>query len=73
MIRVHLHVKEIATSRNITRAKLSRIADVSPGTLERIWRDPTHEIYLSTLARLALALHVPMERLYSIEQVSPDE
>ncbi len=70
MIRVRLHVKEVSTERNVTRAKLSRIADVSPGTLERIWKDPYHEVYLSTLARIARALHVPVEVLYSIEEDS---
>ena len=68
MIRVRLHVKEVALERNVTRAKLSRIADVSPGTLERIWKDDYHEAYLSTLARIALALQVPVETLYSIEE-----
>ena len=67
MIRVRLHVKKIATDRKITKAKLSRLADVSPGTLDKIWRDPLHEAYLSTLARIAYALHVPVEQLYSIE------
>ena len=68
MIRVRLHIKQIATDQNITRAKLSRIADISPGTLERIWKDPYHEAYLSTIARIAIALQVPVERLYSIEE-----
>lgn len=67
MIRVRLRVKEVATDRDMKRAKLSRLADVSPGTLERIWKDPHHEVYLSTLARLAHALHVPVEMLYAIE------
>ncbi len=68
MIRVRTHVREVSEARNVTKAKLSRLADVSPGTLDKIWRDPYHESYLSTLARIALALRVPVETLYTIEQ-----
>lgn len=67
VIRVRTHVREVAEARNITRAKLSRLADVSPGTLDKIWRNPYHEAYLSTLARIALALGVAVETLYTIE------
>ncbi len=67
MIRVRLHIKQIADERKITRAKLSRLADVAPGTMDKIWKDPFHEAYLSTLARIALALHVKVETLYTIE------
>jgi len=68
MIRVRTHVREVAEAHHITKAKLSRLADVSPGTLDKIWKNPYHESYLSTLARLAFALSVPVESLYSIEQ-----
>jgi len=68
MIRVRTHVRDVTEAHHVTKAKLSRIADVSPGTLDKIWKNPYHESYLSTLARIALALGVPVESLYSIEQ-----
>lgn len=64
---VTLKVREVAQTRGITRAKLSRLSDVAPGTLNNIWRNPHHEVYLSTLARLAYALHVPVADLYDVE------
>ncbi len=68
-VQIVLKVKEVAQERGITRAKLSRIADVAPATLDKIWRNPHHEIYLSTLARLAYALRVSVETLYHVNVV----
>lgn len=68
-VQVTLKVRETAQLRGITRARLSRLADVAPGTINNIWRNEHHEVYLTTLARIAYALHVPLQDLYQIEIV----
>jgi DNA-binding Xre family transcriptional regulator len=67
MQQIQLKVKEVAEAKQITRAKLSRLADVSPGTLEKIWKQPYHAVYLHTLVSIAQALDVPITDLYVVE------
>jgi len=59
-----LKVREIAESKNINQAQLSRIADVPINTIRRIWRDPYYEVRLSTLNKIAIALGVPATALF---------
>lgn len=65
-----LRVKEVAQSKNITMARLSRLADVNPRTVEAIYKDPYRDVAYSTLAKLARALDVDVADL--IEDV-PDQ
>jgi len=59
-----IKVREIAESKNINQAQLSRIADVPINTIRRIWRDPYYEVRLSTLNKIAIALGVPATALF---------
>ena len=65
-----LKVKEIAQQQGISRGKLSRLADVDPTTMKRVYDDPTYSPTLFTLEKLAKALGVKIGDL--IEDV-PDE
>jgi DNA-binding Xre family transcriptional regulator len=53
-----LRVKEVAESKGITMAKLSRMADVSYNTTQALFKHPTHDASLYILDRIAMALGV---------------
>lgn len=55
---VRLKVKEIAESKGINMAKLSRIADVSYNTTQALFHNPGHDVSIYILHRIAKALGV---------------
>ena len=67
---IRLRVKEVAEAKEVSRLRLSRIADVNYKTIQGIWRDPYREISIRTLEKLARALKVPSSEL--IEDVPDD-
>ncbi len=67
---VHLKVREVAESKGINMAKLSRMADVSYNTTQALFHDPYHDVSIYILARIAKALKVSICDL--IEE-KPDE
>ncbi len=62
-----LRVREIAEAKGVGIAKLSRLADLSIVTVRRIWRNPHHDIALSTLEKIAAALGVKVNDLIDDE------
>ncbi len=58
-----LRVKEVAKEKGISMARLSRLADVNPRTVEAIFKDPHRDVAYSTLAKLARALGVEVADL----------
>lgn len=44
-------------------AKLSRLADLSPKTVQALWHDPFRDVSVSTLDKIAMALHVDVSEL----------
>lgn len=57
------NLKAIRTSKGLTQAKLSEIADLSPsivGDIETGRRNPT----LTTIEKIALALDIPVQQLF---------
>jgi DNA-binding Xre family transcriptional regulator len=69
-MKTQLHVKEIANEKGLSITKLHQKSEVPYGTIRKIFRDPSAEVCLTTLKRLAQALEVETEKL--IESV-PDE
>lgn len=67
---IRLKIKEVLQAKNISQSKLSRLADVSLNTIQAMYHDPFHDPALSTLYRLAKALHVDIADLY---EILPDE
>ncbi len=65
-----LRVKEVAESKGYNMSSLSRSSDVSFRTIKRMWKNPQHDVTLSTLYRIAKTLGVRTGDL--IEEV-PDE
>jgi DNA-binding Xre family transcriptional regulator len=66
-----LRVQEVAKEKGISMGKLSRIADVSYRTIRLIYKDPTRDVSLNTLEKLAKALDVSIADL--IEEETDDE
>lgn len=67
---VRLRVKEIAREKQISMGKLSRQADVSYRTIQRIFNDPTYMTTIPTLERIAKVLGVPVRDLL---EETPDD
>lgn len=63
---IRLRVREVAESRGVNMSKLSRMADVQYNTVRQIWSDPYRDVLLSTLEKLAIALHVQVGDLYEV-------
>lgn len=61
---IRLKVREIAESKGITRTMLSRRAEVNYETVNGIWNNPTREVSLKVLVRIAKVLDVPVTSLY---------
>ena len=70
---IRLKVKEIAQQKNISQSRLSRLADIDQGTMRRIFNDPSPNITLETLNRLAKALHMHPSDLLVYEPDPPRE
>ncbi len=67
---VRLRVREVAAAKGINMSKLSRMADVSYNTIQNIYRDPTRDVTVGVLEKLAIALGVTVNDL--IEHI-PDQ
>lgn len=64
-MRVEILLREVRQSKGLTLDELAKLTRMSKGHLSRIERQET-EPTISTLARLAFALHVKVEELYKI-------
>ncbi len=53
-----MKIKEEAEKRNLSMAKLSRMADVSYNTMQALFRHPDHDVSLYILYRIARALEL---------------
>lgn len=68
---VRLRVKEVASQKGMSMAKLARRADIDYKTVQRIYRDPYREVTTTTLGKLANALEVSVTEL--LESVEDNE
>jgi putative transcriptional regulator len=67
---IRLRIKEVLEEKGMSQARLSRLSDVSINTIQDLLHDPTRDVKLSTLEKIADALNVSIEDLY--ERI-PDE
>jgi len=58
-----LRIKEIAISKGYNQSSLSRATNISFTTIKRIWRNPSYEINIVTLHKIAQTLGVPTSAL----------
>lgn len=63
---IRLKVKEIAESKRINMAKLSRMADLNYGTIRAMYENPNRDVAVTTLEKIAKALKVDVTDLYEI-------
>lgn len=70
LVRIHLRVKEVAQTRKIEAAKLSRMADLNYATVLALFNKPDRDVSILTLEKVARALSVDIHDLYVIV---PDE
>ncbi len=61
-----LKVRQIAESKGISRTRLSRLAEIQYETINAIWNNDRRDVSISTLIKLAKALHVNVSELYEI-------
>ena len=61
---LRLKLREIAEAKSISMSKLSRLSDVSYDTIQQIYHNPFKDVNLSTLEKLADALHVNVSDLF---------
>ena len=60
---IRIRVKEIAESKGLTMARLGRLADLNPRTMQAIYKDPYRDVAYSTLVKLSKALDVDITEL----------
>ncbi len=60
---VRLKVKEIAQAKGISQRKLSKLTGIDIKGIQKIFREPTPNVTLNTLDRLAKALGVDVSEL----------
>lgn len=68
---IRLKIREVAQAKQISRTRLSRLADTNYKTINALWNDPYREVTTTTLDKIAKALGVPVTDL--LEQVSDEE
>lgn len=68
---VRLRIKEIAESKGIGMGRLSRLADLSYPTVRDVYRNPYHDLALSTLEKFAKALEVNICELIEVVDKKP--
>lgn len=65
-----LRVKEVAEARGFNQSSLSRASNVSFNTVKRIFKNPSHNVTMEILEKLATALGVKVQDLYEDESES---
>lgn len=60
---LRMRVKEVAEAKGFTMARLGRLADLNPRTMQAIYKDPYRDVAYSTLVKLAKALDVGIAEL----------
>ncbi len=61
-----LKVRQIAERNGISRTRLSRLAEIQYETINAIWHNDRRDVSISTLIKLAKALHVDVSQLYEV-------
>jgi len=65
-MKVRLKVKELALERNFNQSTLSRAANVDYKVIQRLFRDPYRDVTITTVAKIAWALNIPLSDLVEV-------
>jgi DNA-binding Xre family transcriptional regulator len=60
-------IRQRVKERGISRAKLTRVSDLSDWTVRSAWRDPSYTNGVQTLGKIAMALRVSVSDLIERE------
>ncbi len=60
----HFVIKELATSRGLNIASLSRVSNVPIKTIRNVWHNPRYPLPMDAQERIAKALNVSIRDLY---------
>jgi DNA-binding Xre family transcriptional regulator len=66
-----VRIREIAESKGLDVAKLSRRADLAYGTVWQLWNDPDRDVSFKTLGKIADALGVRITDLIEEDEPEP--
>lgn len=66
VMRIHLKVKEVAESKSMEAAKLSRMADLNYATVLALFNKPDRDVSVLTLEKVAHVLKVSVTDLYDV-------
>ncbi len=66
-----VRIREIAESKGLDVAKLSRRSDLAYGTVWQLWNDPDRDVSIKTLGKIADALGVRVTDLIEEEAIEP--
>jgi DNA-binding Xre family transcriptional regulator len=73
LVRTRLKLKELLDAKGISQGRMSRISDVSLNSIQNMCQDPSRDVLLSTLAKLAVALQVPVQDLFEVFEDNPKQ
>jgi DNA-binding Xre family transcriptional regulator len=73
VVRTRLKLKELLDAKGISQGRMSRISDVSLNSIQNMRQDPSRDVLISTLAKLAIALQVPVQDLFEVIEDSPKQ
>lgn len=68
---IKLRIKDVAIAKGYNQSSLARDAQIGFTTVKRLFRDPYHDVSISTLDKIARALGVSIHDL--IEEVPNDQ
>jgi DNA-binding Xre family transcriptional regulator len=61
-----LIIRQIAEHKGISRTRLSRLAEIQYDTINAIWKNDRRDVSLSTLIKIARALHTDVCELFEL-------
>jgi len=64
---IKIRLKELLDEKKMSQARLSRLADLSPNTIQAIYHEPTTDVMLSTVEKIAKALNVTLDQLLEMD------
>jgi DNA-binding Xre family transcriptional regulator len=70
---IRIKLRELAQRKGVSQSRLSRLADLNVGMIQRIYSDPYTNITLATLEKLARALRVELAELIELDPPLEEE
>jgi DNA-binding Xre family transcriptional regulator len=65
---IRIKLRELLEAKQISQAKFSRMSDLSINTIQSIYHDPTTDVMLSTVEKIARTLQVRLDELLEMKE-----